>query len=113
MATKTITRYRSHPRAKQHHRKASMTIPVAALAGFAPLAIEAVGAWKAGGPANMASRVLIKTTGYNTQDGKWYGAQMMEGLGPIVLGLMVHKYIGGKMGINRQLARSGIPLLRL
>lgn len=89
-----------------------MTVPVAVLAGFTPLVAEVVGGYRAGGVTNAASRALIMTTGYNTQDRKWYPSMMASGVGPIVLGILVHK-LAGKLGVNRALSRAGIPFLRV
>lgn len=110
-ATKTIVRYRT-PKAKRHHRRAGFTLPVAVLAGFTPLAYEVLGGYRAGGIANAGSRALIMTTGYNTQDGKWHPEMMLRGLGPIVLGMLVHK-AAGRIGVNRALSRAGVPFVRI
>lgn len=99
-------------RAIARRRSKSMTVPVAVLAGFAPLASEVIGGYQAGGLTNAASRALIMTTGYNTQDGRWYPSMMVRGVGPIVLGVAVHK-LSGRFGINRALANAGVPFLRI
>jgi hypothetical protein len=114
MATKTITRYRARPKAK-HRTKAGMTLPLAVIAGFAPLGIGLFGAVRrgmAGDTAGMAQEVTIRTTGYNTDDGHWHGGVFMQSYGPILAGLLVHK-LASKLGVNRALSGAKVPFLRI
>lgn len=107
--TRTIVRYR---KAKTHHRRQSMTIPVAVLAGFAPLGVAMVEGFQYNGLTGVAKRVSLGLTGYNPEDKHFYPNQMFRVAGPIVAGILVHK-VAGKLGINRILANAGIPLLRV
>jgi len=45
--------------------------------------------------------------------GNWQNG-MRAGLGPVVLGMLIHKFVGGSpLNLNRILARHKIPLLRI
>lgn len=102
------------PRKQRGHRKSGgFTLPLAVVAGFVPAVSSTVTfasqvGWK--GALPHISRIM---TGYNPDDGKFYPGMMLKGLGPIVLGIGVHKFIGGKLGVNRALAAAKIPFLRL
>ena len=108
-STRVVTRY-----VKRARRKASgMTLPVAVIAGFAPIAIHTLEGYKAGGVKGALNDLSAYTTGYVPADGQWKPAHLVEGMGPVILGIMVHKYVGGKMGVNRMLTSAGVPLVRL
>lgn len=107
--TRVVTRY-----VKRARRKASgMTLPVAVIAGFAPIAIHTVNGYKSGGIKGALNDLSAYTTGYVPADNSWKPVHLLEGMGPVVLGIMVHKFVGGKMGVNRMLSKSGVPLIRL
>jgi hypothetical protein len=111
MAKRSIVRYRSRPKSKRHS-KAGFTLPVAVLAGFAPLGIAALDGYKYNGVTGLAKRVTMGMTGYNIEDKRFYPQEMARVAGPIVLGVLVHK-LAGKLGINRALAGAGVPFLRV
>jgi hypothetical protein len=111
--TRAISRRRfySSPR---HHSRGKMTISLAVVAGLMPLGMGAYNDFQAGGAKLAGQGMLARLTGINVNANKWDGGTMMrEGLGPIVAGILVHKFIGGSLGINRALGRAGIPLLRI
>lgn len=107
-------------RRKFHRRKTSFTVPISVVAGFAPglskvfyhftnpgvhgatNGIEAAGI--------EASRIY---TGYDPRTGRWNASLLGLGTIPILIGGLVHKFIGGKLGVNRMLAASRIPFIRL
>lgn len=107
-------------RKTKHRRKKQMTLPISVVAGFAPglsrlwthfqnpglhgasNGIEALGI--------EAGRIYL---GYDSRDGSWNGALMTLGTYPAIGGVLVHKFIGGKLGVNRMLASAGIPIIRL
>lgn len=108
---KTTVRYRNRPKAK-HHKRPGMTLPVAVLAGFAPLGLAALEGYRYNGFSGVGKRVTLGLTGYNTEDRHWYLTEMGKVLGPIVAGVVVHK-LAGRLGINRALAGAGVPFLRV
>jgi len=108
--TRTITRYAK----RRHHKKAGFTLPLAAIAGFIPMVSYAydVG-YKGEGIKGFGKQIVYQTTGYDPYSGKWDWNGIVRGLGPVILGLMAHKFIGGKLGVNRMLGNAGVPIIRL
>jgi hypothetical protein len=99
-------------KARARRKSAGMTIPVAVLAGFAPLAVAAMAGYKYNGWSGVAKRVSLGLTGFNTEDKKWYPGEMINVTAPIMAGILVHKF-AGQLGINRALGQAGIPFIRI
>jgi hypothetical protein len=99
-------------KATTRHRRRSMTVPVAVLAGMVPLAVGTVQQFRLGGPEAAAGQVVGGLTGYELKTGKWNPANMAVGLYPILLGFGVH-WMASKFGVNRALARAGVPFVRI
>jgi hypothetical protein len=81
--------------------------------GFAPLAVHALDDFRVGGIEHVGKGIAVRTTGYMIDTGKFNFGYLKQGLLPIVAGLLVHKFIGGKLGVNRALAGAGIPFVRI
>jgi len=102
--------------AKTRSRRYSknMTLPLAVIAG---MAVPAVDLWQNGIQQGDTKRTMNTAaaifTGYNPESKTWEVAYLKRGLLPVVMGLLVHKYVGGKLGVNRALAGAGVPLIRL
>jgi hypothetical protein len=96
-------------------RRKSLTLPLAVAAGFAPLTIHAYYDFKSGGIASVADGMARRLTGFGTpgSGGGWTMQHFGQGLYPIIGGILVHKFVGGNLGVNRMLAKAGVPLLRL
>ena len=109
---KAKVKYRNRFMSKRHHKRPGMTVPVAVLAGFAPLGVAAIDGYKYNGAKGLAKRVTLGMTGYNIEDGHWYPTEMAKIAAPIVAGLVIHK-LAGRFGINRALASAGVPFLRV
>lgn len=99
-------------KAKRRYKSPGMTIPVAAVAGFVPLALNVFNGAKTGGINGAGFELVRGTTGYNWQAGRWEWQAMFRGLAPIVAGLVVHK-VANRIGANRALARAGVPFIRI
>jgi hypothetical protein len=116
MATKAIARrrivYARRPRSRR--RAAGMTIPVAVLAGFGPLIGQALYGWKSGrGVEGVVHYTTAALTGVDTDGGPWQPMYALKnGLGPIIVGMVVHK-VAGRLGVNRALSAAGVPFLRV
>lgn len=96
--------------AKEKRRQSTgMTIPVAALAGFVPLAFSI----RDNGFAQAGNTLVSNLTGYDINQGAWHWQNMKHGTIPIILGMVAHKFIGGALGVNRLLARARVPLIRI
>jgi hypothetical protein len=89
-----------------------MTIPLAALAGFVPLAARALDGYKGNGLYGAMDGVLSGLTGFSSFDRKWHADIVLQNVGPIVGGILVHK-LASKLGINRALSQAGVPFLRV
>jgi hypothetical protein len=99
-----------------HRRKAKFTIPLAVVGGFMPFAswsyttIRADGHWN--GFATWSKYAPKRFIPIN-ESGKFDASKLSVGIVPILMGFAVHRFVGGKMGVNKALARMGIPLIRL
>ena len=99
-------------RAKRRRSKGGFTVPVAVVAGFAPLGALVVNGFRTGGIDYGLKELSTYTTGYIPQENRWSFAHLARGMGPVLAGVMVHK-LAGKLGINRALGRAGVPFLRI
>jgi len=102
-------------RSTKRHSKAGMTIPLAVVAGFAPLALGEIGAVRralAGDTAGAAQQAVIYATGYNTDTKSFHWPTFMGSYGPILAGMVVHK-LAGRLGVNRALGKAGVPFIRI
>lgn len=99
---------------KRHHKKQGFTLPIAVIAGFAPgiLRFKAQGGF--GSHTSGALKLAVSHyIPYDYMTQKITFAGLKWGTIPIVIGLLTHKYIGGKLGVNRMLKQMGIPVIRL
>jgi len=95
---------------KVKRRKAQMTLPLAVVAGFLPAGgklYESRGSVE--GISNTASRIFL---GFNPDNGKWDLEDMKFGIGPILVGFMMHKIASG-LGVNRALGAARVPFIRI
>jgi hypothetical protein len=99
-------------RGKSHHHKKQFTLPLAAVAGFVPLGLSIYNA-RAGGIAEMGATITKRLTGYDPDTAKWDANNMKCGTFAIILGAAVHWLVGGKLGVNRMIARAGVPIFRI
>lgn len=97
---------------KTARRTHSFTIPVAVIAGLAPGAYRAYEGFSTDGIRGLAYRLSNDFTGFDPYQKKFNLFEMKYGLGPLLLGVAVHK-VAGKLGINRALGRAGVPFLRV
>jgi hypothetical protein len=97
------------------HHKPKMTVSLATLAGFVPTGGYALEGFRRGGEAGLTeglARITVRLTGYSITENKFHVNELAKGWIPVLLGFGVHK-LATKIGINRQIARMGIPLLRI
>jgi len=99
-------------KATTHHKRPGFTLPVAVLAGFAPMGMDIWHGYQTGGLKSAGISALAMTTGYDSANQKWDLSLLLKGMGPVVLGLFAHK-MANRLGINRMIARTGIPVLRI
>jgi hypothetical protein len=88
-------------------------IPVAVAAGFLPGIKDAYDLFQSGGIRNVARYLPKRYIPYDHMTGKFTFDKVMVGTGSIILGILVHKFVGGKLGVNKALASAGVPFIRL
>ena len=107
---------------RKRRRSSSMTIPLAPILGLVGgFVIPAT--WQGQSPLSliMAGRfpdaiegLMSNYTGLNPRTGQFRIEDLMHGVGSLVLGGMVHKFVGGKpLNINAMLGRAGVPIIRI
>ena len=114
MATKAIVKYRNRTViAKRARRKAQARVPLAVIGGFVPILFNTYNGYKENGVDGATQNLVAFTTGYSRWEGKFKAEYLIKGMAPVVIGMMVHKLVGGKLGLNRAIARAGIPYLSI
>jgi len=90
-----------------------MTIPIAPIAGI--LGMEAVGKIVTDVTTNRFYDIPVhlKQMVGITSKGDFYLPLLIRNVLPPVMGLIVHKVVGGKLGLNRMLAQSNVPFIRI
>jgi hypothetical protein len=87
-------------------------IPVAVVLGFLPLVATAVSDVQAGGFQGLRNTATCVIP-YSPANKKFTTARLHLGLYPMVAGFLVHKIVGGWLGVNRAIAAAGVPMIRL
>ena len=98
-------------RGKRHTRRNGFIIPVAIVAGLAPGVIKTVNGFQAGMNTGMSVAAGI-WTGYDSVNARFDYRLLWHGAFPLLIGVMVHA-IASRLGVNRAIARAGIPILRI
>ena len=115
MATKTrrtpVPRYVTRAFRKKTHRKAKPTLSLGIVAGFIPPGVTLYNEARKG-MGNFAYSASKMLTGYESDTGKWSPRNMIPAYAPIFGGFLAHM-VASKLGINRMIARSGIPFVRI
>jgi hypothetical protein len=109
-----LTAYKAGVKARKQgkYHRPKATLSLAIIAGFLPTAAFAWEGMGAGGIAEVGHRLTGRLTGYDTGVHKWSLQELGKGWVPIIGGVVAHK-LANKFGINRMIARAGIPLLRI
>lgn len=99
---------------KKVRRKSQFTVPIAVVAGLGVPAGRLWNDWQKYGDINIITREIGQfMTGFDWTTGKWNWQPLKYGALPVAVGMMVHKIIGGRLGVNAALGRAKIPFLRL
>ncbi len=95
---------------RRHGHRGGFTIPLAVVAGFVPLTI---GLWgRRSQPQEMARFATVAFTGYDYVGHRWTGDFLGQGIGSVLLGMVIHKGANA-LGVNRALSRAKIPFFRI
>lgn len=86
-------------------------LPLAVVAGFAPLASSVYDS-RSDGFSGMSNALVRGLTGWDYQGQSWDMGNLNKGLWPILLGFLIHK-LASVFGVNRALGRARIPLVRI
>ena len=101
-------------RGRRRRSRSSFTLPIAPIAGLAAGMIEPIGKGIAGDWEGAIAGVTFNYTGYNVDDGTWDPMRLSRGLVPLVIGALVHKFVGGPpLNINQMLGKAKVPFLRI
>ena len=115
--TKTVKKIKRRKTivAKRKKRRGSrkFTIPIAPIAGMvaSPALRSAITDAIAGNYDGALSNLGMIVGYYN---GQFDAGKLAQNVGPMILGLLVHKFVGGApLNLNRMLANAGVPIVRL
>lgn len=115
MATRAIARRRrpiSYLRARARRRSHGMEIPLAPLAGLMAGTYDLINPLMQGNFRGVGENLAYRYAAYDPWKHKFSMGGLSQGLFPLVAGVMVHK-LANKIGVNRLLRSSGIPLIRI
>lgn len=100
-------------RRKRRRGRGGFTIPLAPVIGLAAGVAPAIEAGMSGNIDGAVNHLKYAYLGLDANN-KFNIGYMAKGLLPLVLGLLVHKFVGGApLNANRMLARARVPLLRV
>lgn len=98
---------------KIFRKSKAFTIPIAPVAGLIAGIADPIDMAIHGNYYGAMEQTSMNYTGYSIAAKNWDIGRMWNGLVPLVVGILVHKYIGVKLGVNKALARAGVPLIRI
>ena len=105
---------------KKVHKKRQMTISLSIIAGLLPVGgklLEHFQNPSLHGQSNGLSAMGVEgsriLTGIDPRTGQFNMGWLWLGLFPMIGGVLVHKFIGGKLGLNKAIAGTGLPFIRL
>lgn len=101
---------RSDGRRRRGGRR-KFTLPVAAVAGFVPLASDVYYNFRSGGAQGAMTWLKYDLLGIDG-NGHFSASGLSRGLGPIIGGFIIHG-LANRLGINRAIGRMGIPVIRI
>ena len=112
--TTALSAYKSgqHSVRAKHHRRARAVPSLAIIAGFAPTAIYAYQGLAVNGPHEVVTRLLARLTGYSMTEKKWKWDELVDGWGPVLLGIAAHK-VANATGINKSVRKLTMGLLSI
>ncbi len=101
-------------RGRRRRSRSSFTLPIAPIAGLAAGMAEPIGKALGGDLEGAIAGLTFNYTGYNVDDGTWDPMRLTRGMVPLIVGALVHKFVGGPpLNINRMLGKAKVPFLRI
>lgn len=101
---------------KRKRRSRKMTIPIAPVAGLIPMVAPSLISLSEGKYEQAVNRLAYNTVGIAnavTATPSFDAAKMVTNIAPLVAGLLVHKFVGGNLGVNRMLSNANVPFIRI
>lgn len=99
---------------KKKRGKRKFTLPIAPIVGLAAGIVEPAQQLMAGNMIDAANIASINYLGYDFVNKTFNAQHMLRGLVPLVLGGLVHKFVGGApLNVNKMLAAAGVPVIRI
>lgn len=90
------------------------TIPLAPILGLAAGLAKPLQFLLAGQVEYAVIEATRNYTGYDMQAQSFWAPNLMKGLVPLLIGLGVHKFVGGApLNANRMLAAANVPIIRI
>jgi len=99
---------------KKKRRSHSLTIPLAPIIGV--ISAPAVGNTIKAAMRGDVDAAIRSAKGFVGiwGDGSFHAETLIANLTPVVIGLLVHKFVGGApLNLNRTLARANVPFIRI
>lgn len=97
---------------KKRRKGKSFTVSLAVIGGLVPAFMNAKAYYDNEGWSGVPEALAQSFTGYSPREKKFKLTFLNRGLIPLGAALLLRKVMG-KLGVNRALANSGIPLLRV
>jgi len=100
---------------KRRSRSRKMTVPLALVGGFAASVARPLKTALDTKDFQLAAWQLVEGyTGFYPGDGSFDVTRLNFGLVPLIMGAVVHKFVGGSpLNVNAALARANVPLVRV
>ena len=91
-----------------------MTVPIAVVGGLLAGLSTPIENVIAGDYQGAMNNMMLNYAGWDNWNHVPNILGLQRGLLPLLIGGLVHKFVGGKpIGVNAMLARSGVPLIRV
>ena len=88
-------------------------VPIGVIAGMLPGVARSFATFQSQGAQAGANEFMAIYSGFDVNTRRFSVDNMRYGLVPLLAGLALSRIVGGMLGVNRILARSRIPLLRI
>ena len=98
---------------KNKKGKRTFTIPIAPIVGLAAGLAGPIKDLMDGEPEYAVNKLKYSYLGLD-ENNKFKVEALMSGLVPLIMGGLVHKFIGGPpLNLNRMLAQANVPIIRI
>lgn len=101
---------------KKKRSRRKFTVPISVVAGLGAGLLKPAQAIMAGdypGALNWLAYSYAGIGGALTDNPHFAPEGLKFGVLPLVVGALVHKFVGGSLGVNRTLAAAGVPFIRI